>query len=571
MNHLDGALNRKRTMDKSISRRLVAVATAAAALVAVGVATAPSYADDADPVPSITLTAADPAAVNGHVFKALEIASYNTDDISTNDDGNYNGVNVVTVDALKAATLDAAQKAAGDNADDVDSDNPVEWVAKNYLDSGSQSSPQWSGNLRNFVTALASEKDFTDALAASDAPELSATGADGSAVFSGLDDGLYVIVDQTGGSTYTQSIPILVGTKINGKDLANQTLGTVEVKNEKPTVTKTLVSPKPDQPFVGVGDDVHWQLGGSVPNTTGYSSYTYTFNDTLSEGLTYSGNDKLTVTVGTGDDAKTLKQGTDYTVTSKNNEDGSTTITIDLSPSITSQTPGAPITVDYHSTVNTDVDVIDDILNNSADLTYSDQPGDSTHHETTPKTEKHLFTYGFNVLKQDKSTGAALPGAQFSVKSGDTTLKFTSKGDGSYVLDNANGSETLTTGSKGDLSLGGLNAGTYQVTETKAPTGYEGTVLPSFTVTITGKDGANADTSTQLADGAPTYAFTGDTWNLSSFDGTTATVTVNNVTSLAQLPLTGGAGIVLFVAIAAVFGSVGGLILVKARRASRAA
>ncbi|KAE8126780.1 SpaH/EbpB family LPXTG-anchored major pilin [Bifidobacterium tibiigranuli] len=556
-------------MKQHAVKKLIAAAASLAALVGLGAVTATSASAATAP---LTINASDPAAVNGHTFTAVLLGAYDTTGITTDANGNYNGINVTTQSDLSSAIASAATSA--DSKLTVDASNPLESVVKdtNFLDSAT--SP-YTGNLRNFVTTLASSSAFQTALtAAKGVAANNVPGANGTAAFSSLSpDGVYVIVDTTlplSENDYSQSIPMLVGTKIDGKDLASQTLGVINVKNEKPSITKELISPNP--PYVGVGDDVHWRITGTVPNTTGYvdengnPSYTYTINDTLSKGLTYAGDSQVTVKVGS-----TTLQPSDYTITSTVNEDGSTSLSIDLSQYVTANPAlvGQGITVDYHSTVNKDLpltDGINSILNNKASLTYSNQPGENGHgrHGTTPPWIKHLFSYGFKVLKQDKVTGAPLAGAEFNItaQGGSDPLKFSTVPTG-YVLDPANGSATLTTGADGYITVGGLNAGTYTVTETQAPAGYQGTVLPSFTVTITGR-GTVDDTTVQT----PDYGFTGDQWGLVSHEDATSTYIVNNVSSLTQLPLTGGAGIILFLSLAVVLGGAGFVVLRKARSAS---
>ncbi|MCH3975880.1 MAG: SpaH/EbpB family LPXTG-anchored major pilin [Bifidobacterium tibiigranuli] len=561
-------------MKQHAVKKLIAAAASLAALVGLGAVTATSASAATAP---LTINASDPAAVNGHTFTAVLLGAYDTTGITTDANGNYNGINVKTEGDLSSAIASAATS-ADSKLTIADASNPLESVVKdtNFLDSAT--SP-YTGNLRNFVTTLADSSAFQTALStAKGVAADNVPGANGTAAFSSLSpDGVYVIVDTTASlsdTDYSQSIPMLVGTKIGGKDLAGQTLGVINVKNQLPSITKELISPSPDAPYVGVGDDVHWRITGTVPNTTGYvddqgkPAYTYTINDTLSKGLSYAGDSQVTVKVGS-----TTLQPSDYTITSTVNEDGSTSLSIDLSKYVTANPAlvGQGITVDYHSTVNKDLPLtggINSILNNSATLTYSNQPGENGHGKTitTPPTIKHLFSYGFKLLKQDEVTGAPLAGAQFNItaQGGSAPLKFSTVSTG-YVLDPANGSATLTTGADGYITVGGLNAGTYTVAETQAPAGYQGTVLPSFTVTITGHGTAD---DTTLAAGAPKLTNTNDNWGLVSANNATATYTVNNVSSLTQLPLTGGAGIILFLSLAVVLGGAGFVVLRKARSAS---
>ncbi|MBW3089537.1 SpaA isopeptide-forming pilin-related protein [Bifidobacterium miconisargentati] len=76
-------------------------------------------------------------------------------------------------------------------------------------------------------------------------------------------------------------------------------------------------------------------------------------------------------------------------------------------------------------------------------------------------------TYGFSFAKVDADTGDGLSGGEFTLKSKDGTTVGTAA-----AVD-------------GEVSFTGLKPGSYTVTETKAPSGYElPSPAPSFTVTI---------------------------------------------------------------------------------------
>ena len=106
----------------------------------------------------------------------------------------------------------------------------------------------------------------------------------------------------------------------------------------------------------------------------------------------------------------------------------------------------------------------------------------------------------------------------------------------------------------GLFEIGGLANGTYTVTETTQATGAQA-IKPSFTVTL--KYGTAETISTTA---------TGDPWGLvSSSDDT-----VENVKSLNQLPMTGGAGIILGALVALLLlGSAATLFLVYRKKSAR--
>ena len=77
--------------------------------------------------------------------------------------------------------------------------------------------------------------------------------------------------------------------------------------------------------------------------------------------------------------------------------------------------------------------------------------------------------YGLTVNKTDASTGSALDGAKFKLTSSGTTIGLTQTAEGKY---SAGGSLTEFTTSGGTATITGLPAGSYQLTEVSAPSGY---------------------------------------------------------------------------------------------------
>lgn len=77
--------------------------------------------------------------------------------------------------------------------------------------------------------------------------------------------------------------------------------------------------------------------------------------------------------------------------------------------------------------------------------------------------------YDLTVNKTDASTGAALDGAKFKLTSSGTTIGLTQTAAGKY---SAGGSLTEFTTSGGTATITGLPAGSYQLTEVSAPSGY---------------------------------------------------------------------------------------------------
>ena len=125
----------------------------------------------------------------------------------------------------------------------------------------------------------------------------------------------------------------------------------------------------------------------------------------------------------------------------------------------------------------------------------------------------------------------------------------------------------FTTGKNGQVTFPALDEGKYTIEEIAAPNGYVNVgVFFSFTIAAnlsgTGADQTAKPSYTIDADGVSS-----DRWGLVS-NGSTAEVVVENVKSITQLPLTGGAGTVLFTVVAALLIGAGVTVGVKSRKAS---
>lgn len=131
----------------------------------------------------------------------------------------------------------------------------------------------------------------------------------------------------------------------------------------------------------------------------------------------------------------------------------------------------------------------------AAQATFSNDQGDANSTGTAEEASLGLFNTVIPVKKiayNAGATSAALTGAQFSVTSGTTTVKFTEStlnGKPYYQVD-PNG--TLSTFTVGDGYIAGFgantnNSTTYTITEKVAPTGYvlDGRHDITFNVTVT--------------------------------------------------------------------------------------
>lgn len=271
--------------------------------------------------------------------------------------------------------------------------------------------------------------------------------------------------------------------------------------NEKtgiPTVEKKIVSDADDAEHDAadsqIGQDVTYNLYGTVAeNFDKYETYFYQFSDQISKGLTLQDGAKVYL-YANKDAAKAdfnhakVTDITNYFTpsTAKAAADGSktTTWTCDNLKNVAGVTKDSCIVVSYTARIN-DSAVVG--LNNNKEgnlntvtLHYSNNPMTSTKGQTVPDTVKD-YTYGLKINKVDLGTEKALENAQFTI----TTKGDESSTDVKYVKDDGTLSDTevvLSTNRQGVITLTGLDAGVYTVTETSAPSGY--TTVDPFTFEI---------------------------------------------------------------------------------------
>ena len=291
-----------------------------------------------------------------------------------------------------------------------------------------------------------------------------------------------------------------------------------------PTVT---IHDKNDIPFnkvddkesVDVGEIVTYTITGKVPDYTGFTTYTYLITDTMSEGLTFQKNVKVTV----GDTDVTSACTITY------DKDGNAN-KFTVSIPVQSYTIGAEIKVTYTAVVNEKA--VAKIENNAATLTYSNDPTDTSKTTTTPEDKETVYSAKVVINKYVKGSDTEkLADAEFvlykEVKTdgSNTTTKSYYKWNETdkkveWTTDKAQATVKITN-DKGAASFDGLKDGTYYLEEIKAPAGYNLLKCP-VPVTV---NGANATTA-----------------DLSSL---TVTGNVEN-SSGAELPETGGMGTTIF-------------------------
>ena len=263
-----------------------------------------------------------------------------------------------------------------------------------------------------------------------------------------------------------------------------------------PTVEKKIVSDadskEHDAADSQIGQDVTYNLYGTIAeNYDKYVTYFYEFSDQISKGLTLHPGAKVYVYASKEDAKKDLARTKGKDITSNFNEvtaaaatDGSKTTkwTCDDLKKVTEVNSGSCIVVSYKAQINADAIVAGTKSNdNAVILKYSNNPMDKFSTGQTPSDRVKDYTYGLKINKVDLGTEKALKDAKFTI----TTNGDENSANVKYVKDDGTLSDTevvLSTNANGVITLTGLDAGIYTVTEVTAPSGY--TAVDPFTFEI---------------------------------------------------------------------------------------
>lgn len=271
--------------------------------------------------------------------------------------------------------------------------------------------------------------------------------------FSGLELGYYLVHPEgaTDKADGQNSIVSLTSTTPSAE---------VKVKGTYPTVEK-----KVDKPTADIGQELTYTLTSKVPDTTGYSKYTFKMTDKLSTGLTFvSNSDKVTVTIG----GAPVQEHVTKNINGQDLE-----VSFDMLQ--LQDKVGQTITITYKAKLNKDAVITDGSNPNEVTLVYSNDPKNHGSTDTTKDNEK-VFTAKVIVNKVDgKDKTTPLAGAKFKLKNdqGKYYKVDPSTKEVTWVhKDEATEVETKIVDRNATASFEGLAAGKYKLVETKAPEGY---------------------------------------------------------------------------------------------------
>lgn len=563
---------------KGMSKITAVGCAAALSMSALAGVAAPAFAStDAAGDPAITDTSIEisgtPTGVSGeHRFKAYRVGTYSNARV---EDGILKGVDVTTNEKYASVASTALHGSAGV----VDSD-PLRYVATAFSDPQDNAKP-WDSNpkLRAFADSLAKGIVSDDAEIE---PDEVLVYNDQNRFFE-VDEGIWLLVDDQGidfGATIG-SIPILVSTDASGASFdPEHPLGKVNLKNQNVPTVDLALAEKTDkgafriveQPDFAIGQDFYTQVSTTIPSYTGYPldgriySLALAFGEDGGEdgsGIEFDGKEVVaTVTSVDGATVQRLEAGKDFDVTPGG------IATIDFGKYVNGQgankvLDGGSLTVDAKvrltdaAAVSTSRNVAGNPITSS--LSYSSTPTDLTHTAQacanaacafgSEDNYVYAYTYGFGVTKTDKADPSELlGGAEFAVSGRDEKFVTASDGD-----------------AKGTVSVMGVDSGVQTVRETKAPQGYPDYALPSFSFEVKPTFVSGATSRQKKLQSVEYTDPQGDVLGLVSHDPGASDYRVANVKTIAQLPLTGGAGITAIVALAVGLGALGAGNVVKAR------
>ena len=454
-----------------------------------------------------------------------------------------------------------------------------------------------------------SAKDGFDARAFADAiqPFLANLSADKTAVASGESAVIALDADEAGQGYYIVTgdaaptdprgtenvVSAVIVTNEDPNPVAKPKAGipTLDKKITGVTEDGALLDEEGQAAVAKVGSTVSYELDSIVPDLTGYSDYTFTFTDELSDGLDYVANSFELKIKGEVVEIAPVINGRSFTLTIPYNTFKATTTQGegDNATTVAKYAAGDPIVLTYKATVNSAA-LTTDYENNTAKLTYSNNPYDLTTTNDTPDEKTYVVDINLDTLKVATGGETKLAGAEFKLfkevavplENGEegynedpeqngtkTVKKFYKWADNKVTwVDTQDAGDTFTTNEQGNFiqQIRGLDKGTYNLLETKAPTGYNLLANP-VTVVISATEADNQVTYSATFDDQAASVTNGviDLANARNANQPVATGTIVNQSGQ-QLPSTGGMGTTILYIVGGIMVLVAVVFLITKRR-----
>lgn len=300
-----------------------------------------------------------------------------------------------------------------------------------------------------------------------------------------------------------------------------------------------------------IGQVIDYKLTGTVAaNIATFDKYQYEFQDHLSVGLKADENSIVvaingkkidassnyyTATVTDITDASNKKTGQDLKVFFTDLKAAAKSVNETLDGN-------SKVVVTYQAQLTSDAEYTAAGNTNEVKLVYSNDPMSPKGTGTSESKEVTDYVFGFNITKTDPNDSSANLVAGFKVKmikegATNEVAKWL-KQDGSFTDDEKQAYTFETKGTNNTVSIPGLVAGTYLISESKTPAGYN--TIADFEITVTPTYNPTTGKLTNLKVTDTSDMVTTDLDN--KVDSTEIPVTIQNKKG-SGLPLTGLNGV----------------------------
>lgn len=384
----------------------------------------------------------------------------------------------------------------------------------------------------------------------------------GQTTFENLDLGYYLVVETKVPANYIAGKPFLVAIPFTNPEGTDWVYNAQAVpKNYSTSIDKEINKEANGENVsndgsVKVGDYVPYKIKTRTPNYADemYKNETvvFTITDVMSNGLNIVNDETHPVVVKVGGTA--IQNDEDkYTITAIPSTQANTAdLTVEFASGYlkTTEASNKEVEITYYAQVTKDAVAGTDANTNQPFLDYTNQPGEDPGH--VPGPEVKVYTFDMKVMKFTEEGGSkALAGAEFQ-------LYKDSVEEGNKI-----GTVQMTK-EDGTISFEKMDEGTYYLVETKAPNGYTLLANPIKVEIIAGKDtegNATGKFTLKINDKEVTEGI--DAYISHKVENTGLSyVAVENHKGF-NIPMTGGMGIALFLAVGAAGIVVISVLLVK--------